>query len=104
MKLMLVDGNSVLNRAFYGVPPLTNSKGVYTNAVYGFLNILLRHIEEDSPDLICVAFSAEERNFIMKKAKYYAELATRRKYDLGDGERISMIWRKLLHSNSPDVA
>ena len=55
-------------------------------------------------DLICVAFSAEERNFIMKKAKYYAELATRRKYDLGDGERISMIWRKLLHSNSPDVA
>ncbi len=63
MKLMLVDGNSVLNRAFYGVPPLTNSKGVYTNAVYGFLNIMLRHIEEDSPDLICVAFDLKAKTY-----------------------------------------
>jgi len=63
MKIMLMDGNSVLNRAFYGVPLLTNSKGVYTNAVYGFLNIYLRHIEEDKPDLICVAFDLKAKTY-----------------------------------------
>ncbi len=63
MKLMLVDGNSVLNRAFYGVPPLTNSKGVYTNAVFGFMNILLRHIESDNPDIICVAFDFKAKTY-----------------------------------------
>lgn len=63
MKLMLIDGNSVLNRAFYGVPPLTNSKGFYTNAIYGFMNILHRHIEEDKPDLICVAFDMKAKTY-----------------------------------------
>ncbi|MBO5248825.1 MAG: DNA polymerase I [Clostridia bacterium] len=56
---MLVDGNSILNRAFYGIPLLTNSEGIHTNAVYGFFNILLRHIEEDRPDEICVAFDVK---------------------------------------------
>lgn len=63
MKLMLIDGNSVLNRAFYGIPPLTNSKGLHTNAVYGFMNILLRHIEEDHPDMICVAFDLKAKTY-----------------------------------------
>jgi len=54
--LMLVDGNSILNRAFYGIPLLTNKDGIHTNAVYGFFNILLRHLEEDHPDELCVAF------------------------------------------------
>ena len=40
MKLMIVDGNSILNRAYYGVKPLSNHKGVFTNAIYGFFNIL----------------------------------------------------------------
>ena len=40
MKLLILDGNSVINRAFYGVKPLTNREGLYTNAIYGFLNIL----------------------------------------------------------------
>lgn len=60
---MLIDGNSVLNRAFYGLPPLTNSKGFHTNAVYGFLTILLRHIGEDSPDVICVAFDLKAKTY-----------------------------------------
>ncbi len=63
MKLMLIDGNSVLNRAFYGVPPLTNSKGFYTNAIFGFLNILSRHIDEDHPDMICVAFDLKAKTY-----------------------------------------
>ena len=56
---MLVDGNSILNRAFYGIPLLNNKAGVHTNAVYGFFNILLRHIEEDRPDDLCVAFDVK---------------------------------------------
>ena len=57
--LMLVDGNSILNRAFYGIPLLTNKDGIHTNAVYGFFNILLRHVEEDRPEEICVAFDVK---------------------------------------------
>ena len=45
-KVVLIDGHSILNRAFYGVPELTNSKGLHTNAVYGFLNIMFRVIED----------------------------------------------------------
>ena len=51
-KLVLIDGHSILNRAFYGVPELTNSKGLHTNAVYGFLNIMFRFIDEEKPDYI----------------------------------------------------
>ncbi len=58
-KLMLVDGNSILNRAFYGIPLLTNKAGFHTNAIYGFFNILLRHLEEDQPDGLCVAFDVK---------------------------------------------
>ena len=45
-KLLLIDGHSILNRAFYGVPNLTNAEGAHTNAVYGFLNILFKLLEE----------------------------------------------------------
>ena len=50
MKLMVLDGNSILNRAFYGVRPLSTRDGTPTNAVYGFLNILLKLIDEEKPD------------------------------------------------------
>ena len=50
-KLVLIDGHSILNRAFYGVPELTNSKGLHTNAVYGFLNIMFRVIEDEGADI-----------------------------------------------------
>ena len=56
MKLMVLDGNSLINRAFYGVKPLTASDGTPTNAVYGFLNILFKLLADESPDALCVAF------------------------------------------------
>ena len=48
-KLVLIDGHSILNRAFYGVPDLSNSKGLHTNAIYGFLNILFKILDEEKP-------------------------------------------------------
>ena len=49
-KLILIDGHSILNRAFYGVPDLTNAEGIHTNAMYGFLNILFKFLDEEKPD------------------------------------------------------
>ncbi len=62
-KILLIDGHSILNRAFYGLPLLTNSKGTYTNAVYGFLNIIFKVIEETEPDYIAVAFDLSAPTF-----------------------------------------
>ena len=53
-KLVLIDGHSIMNRAFYGVPDLTNSEGLHTNAVYGFLNIMLKILEEEKADQILI--------------------------------------------------
>lgn len=55
-KLMLIDGNSLINRAFYAMPLLSNKDGIYTNAVYGFLNIFFRFFDEENPDYVCVSF------------------------------------------------
>ncbi len=55
-KLLLIDGHSILSRAFYGIPELSNSKGMHTNAIYGFLNILLKEIETEEADHLAVAF------------------------------------------------
>ena len=63
MKLMILDGNSVINRAFYGVRPLTTRDGLYTNAIYGFLNILEKERSEEKPDALCVAFDRKEPTF-----------------------------------------
>ena len=62
-KLVLIDGHSILNRAFYGLPDLTNSIGQHTNAVYGFLNILFRILEEEKPDYLAVAFDVHAKTF-----------------------------------------
>lgn len=62
-KMMLLDGHSILNRAFYGVPDLTNSQGLHTNAVYGFLNIMFKIIEEEAPDFLTVAFDVHAPTF-----------------------------------------
>ena len=51
-KLILIDGHSILNRAFFGIPDLTNSEGIHTNAMYGFLNIMFKFIDEEKPDYI----------------------------------------------------
>ena len=55
-KILLIDGHSILSRAFYGIPMLTTGKGLHTNAVYGFINIMLKAIEDEACDHICVAF------------------------------------------------
>lgn len=62
-KILLIDGHSMLNRGFYGLPLLTNSKGVHTNAVLGFLNIMLKVIGEEQPDYITVAFDEHAPTF-----------------------------------------
>jgi len=62
-KLMILDGNSIVNRAFYGIRLLTNSEGTYTNAVYGFINILLKYLDEEKPDFLCVAFDESAPTF-----------------------------------------
>ena len=62
-RLLLIDGHSILNRAFYGLPDLTNSAGLHTGAVYGFLNILFRILEEEEPDCLTVAFDVHAPTF-----------------------------------------
>ena len=62
-KLVLIDGHSILNRAFYGVPDLTNGQGLHTNAVYGFLNIMFKILEEEQPDYLTVAFDVHAPTF-----------------------------------------
>lgn len=62
-KILIVDGNSILNRAFYGVPPLTTKEGLHTNAVFGMLNILLSHMESMRPDYMAVTFDLPAPTF-----------------------------------------
>lgn len=69
-KMLVVDGNSIINRAFYGVRPLTTSYGLHTNAVYGMINILDRHISELSPDYCAIAFDLKAPTF---RHKMYSE-------------------------------
>ena len=70
-KLVLIDGHSILNRAFYGVPELTNSEGLHTNGVYGFLNIMFKILEEEEADHLAVAFDLSEPTFRHKMYKEY---------------------------------
>ena len=58
-KLLIIDGNSILNRAYYGIRPLNAPDGTPTNAVYGFLNILFINLDEEKPDYLCVAFDVK---------------------------------------------
>ncbi|MFW5646563.1 MAG: DNA polymerase I [Acetivibrio ethanolgignens] len=62
-KLVLIDGHSILNRAFYGVPDLTNSEGLHTNGIYGFLNIMFKILEEEKCDYLTVAFDVKAKTF-----------------------------------------
>ena len=75
MKLMILDGNSVINRAYFGVRPLTTRDGLYTHAIYGFLNILERMEKEEQPDAVCVAFDLHGPTF--RHLKYDGYKATR---------------------------
>ena len=75
MKLLILDGNSVINRAFFGVKPLTNREGLYTNAIYGFLNILERMEKEEQPEAVAVAFDLHGPTF--RHLRYDGYKATR---------------------------
>ncbi len=70
-KLVLIDGHSILNRAFYGVPDLSNARGLHTNAVYGFLNIMFRILEEEKPEYLAVAFDVHAPTFRHKMYEAY---------------------------------
>ncbi len=71
MKLLILDGNSVINRAYYGVKPLTTREGLFTHAIYGFLNILERMEKEEQPEAICVAFDLHGPTFRHKRYDGY---------------------------------
>lgn len=74
--LLLIDGNSILNRAFYGIRPLTTSTGLFTHAVYGMMNIVLKHLEERKPDYAAVAFDLKAPTF--RHLKYDGYKTTRK--------------------------
>ena len=65
-KIVLLDGHSILNRAFYGVPDLSNAEGLHTNAVYGFLNILFKILDEEQPQYLAVALTSMRRHSATK--------------------------------------
>ena len=71
MKLMILDGNSIVNRAFYGVRPLNAPDGTPTNAVYGFLAILQRMLDEQKPEAVCVCFDLKVPTFRHKACDFY---------------------------------
>ncbi|HRR76402.1 MAG TPA: DNA polymerase I [Ruminococcus sp.] len=71
MKLLAIDGNSILNRAFYGIRLLSNKKGVFTNAIFGFMNIYLKNFSDVKPDAVAVAFDLRSPTFRHKAASYY---------------------------------
>ena len=75
-KIVLIDGHSILNRAFYGVPDLTNSEGLHTNAVYGFLNIMFKILDEEKPEYLTVTFDVHAPTF---RHKMYADYKGTRK-------------------------
>lgn len=75
-KLLLIDGNSIMNRAFYGIPDMTTNDGRHTNAIYGFLNIILKIIEEEQATHICVAFDLKKKTF--RHEMYEAYKGTRK--------------------------
>jgi len=75
-KIVLIDGHSILNRAFYGVPDLTNSEGTHTGGVYGFLNIMLKILDEEQPQYLAVAFDVHHPTF---RHELYSEYKGTRK-------------------------
>ena len=71
MKLLAIDGNSLMNRAYYGIKPLSTKVGIFTNAIYGFLNIYFKVYSEIKPDGCAVAFDLREPTFRHKASPEY---------------------------------
>lgn len=94
-KLVLIDGHSILNRAFYGVPDLTNAQGMHTNAVYGFLNILFKILEEEKPEYLAVAFDVHAPTF--RHELYAAYKGTRKPMPEELREQVPVL-KEVLHA------
>ncbi len=90
MKLMILDGNSVVNRAYYGLAPLTTPDGLYTHAIYGFLNILQHMENEERPEALCVAFDLHGPTF--RHQRYEGYKATR--HGMPEELAMQMPWLK----------
>lgn len=94
-KIVLIDGLSILNRAFFGLPDLTNSEGLHTNAVYGFLNIMLRILEEEKPQHLAVAFDVSKPTF---RHEMYQEYKGTRKGMADELRQQVPIMKEMLHA------
>lgn len=100
-KIMLLDGHSLLNRAFYGLPDLTNAEGKHTNAVLGFLNIMLRYMEEEKPTHLLAAFDRKEPTFRHLRFKDYK--GTRKPMPAELHEQVSLMKEVLASMGIPVV-
>jgi DNA-directed DNA polymerase len=98
-KLVLIDGHSILNRAFYGLPVLTNSKGQYTNAVYGFLNIMFKILDEEKANYLAVAFDLSAPTF--RHLEYEEYKGTRKSMPEELREQVPLIKEVLASMNIP---
>ncbi len=94
-KILLIDGHSILNRAFFGVPDLTNAEGLHTNAVYGFLNILFKILDEEEPEYLTVAFDRSEPTF---RHQRYADYKGTRKPMAEELRQQIPVMKEVLHA------
>lgn len=100
-KIVLIDGHSILNRAFYGIPDLTNAEGKHTNAVYGFLNIMFKILDEEKPTHLAVAFDVKEPTFRHKMYNEYK--GTRKPMPEELSEQVPLMKEVLQAMNIPIV-
>ncbi len=94
-KIVLIDGHSILNRAFYGLPDLTNSEGLHTNAIYGFLTIMFKILEEEKPEYLTVAFDVHAPTF---RHEMYAEYKGTRKPMADELRQQVPVIKEVLHA------
>lgn len=94
-KIVLIDGHSILNRAFYGLPDLTNAEGLHTNAIYGFLTIMFKLLEEEKPEYLTVAFDVHAPTF---RHKMYAEYKGIRKPMADELRQQVPVIKEVLHA------
>lgn len=100
-KLLLIDGHSILNRAYYALPPMTSPKGIHTNAVYGFINIMFKYIEAEKPDYFAAAFDEKGPTFRHNLYKEYK--GTRKGADPEFREQVPIIQEMLTAMGIPVI-
>ena len=101
MKLLLIDGHSILNRAYYGVPDFTNSEGIHTGAIYGFLNMMFSFLDSEKPDYLAVAFDCSAPTF--RHEKYADYKGNRKGMDPELRQQVPMIQEMLSSMDIPVI-